>query len=143
MPKKTQHQTEHPFGLKMLQVLAEKGKPNDLAALAEAFGVSVPSTYDWIRHGRFSKERFVQLVLWSNRDLHWWFDIPLDIDPARPDGPFLVQRLPVGANRPPWPFSAISESAICALPAEHKLRLEGAMLAVCEALGLQGKQAAA
>ena len=78
MPKR-ERETTDPIGRKLLAVLREQGHPDDLKHLADAFGIQVQSTYDWIRHGRIAKERYARLVEWSGRDLHWWFDIPASI----------------------------------------------------------------
>jgi hypothetical protein len=75
MPKLPRSTTD-PLGQKLLAVLREKGTPDDLNALAQALDVKVQSTYDWIKHGRISKDRYARLVEWSGRSLHWWFDLP-------------------------------------------------------------------
>lgn len=77
--------TTNPFGQKFLRVMRDKGIDQDFAAAAAAFGVKVPSVYDWVDHGRFAKIRFARLVEWSGRSLNWWFDVPES----------------VGANEPP------------------------------------------
>lgn len=134
MPKK-HYETDNAFGQKLLQVMAEQGKADDLPALAEAFGVSVPSTYDWIRHGRFAKERYPDLVRWSGRGLDWWFDAPLQ--PAIDGTSNYAAREPVAPyGRPAWPFSRLSEAAVCKLSADERLLLEGALMAVIAQLGL-------
>lgn len=67
--------TSDPLGQKLLQVLREQGHPDDLNHLAAQLGVTVQSTYDYIRHGRLAKERYARLVEWSGRPLDWWFDV--------------------------------------------------------------------
>ncbi len=105
-------ETSNPLGRKLLQVLEEQGTPDDLVALAAAFDVSVPSTYDWIRHGRFAKERFGRLVEWSGHDLNWWFDIEL----ATATGLRLVHGTGAAIE---WPFQRVPYAAVKALsPAE-------------------------
>lgn len=69
--------TKNAFGQKFLRVMKDKGLAHDFAAVAAAFGVKVPSVYDWVDHGRFAKSRFADLVAWSGRSLDWWFDIPV------------------------------------------------------------------
>lgn len=133
MPKKP-YETDNPFGKKLLQVLAEQGKPNDLPALAQAFAVSVPSTYDWIRHGRFAKERYPDLVRWSGRGLDWWFDAPLHTTQELTTFAANEPLAPYG--RPAWPFTRLSAAAICKLSSDDRLLLEGALLAVIAQLGL-------
>lgn len=132
MPKK-RYETENPFGQKLLQVLAEKGAADDLPTLAAAFSVSVPSTYDWIRHGRFAKERYPDLVRWSGKGLDWWFDAP-NPQPTQALPPMREPSAPYG--RPAWPFTRLSESAVCKLTPDDRLLLEGAVLAVVAQLGL-------
>lgn len=87
MPKKARavRTTTNPFGQKFLSVMHAKGMDQDFVAVAKAFGVRVPSVYDWVDHGRFAKIRFARLVEWSGHSLNWWFDVPE----------------PVGANEPP------------------------------------------
>jgi hypothetical protein len=133
MPKKP-YETDNAFGKKLLGVMAEKGMAGDLARLAADFGVTVPSTYDWVKHGRFAKERYARLVEWSGRDLHWWFDVRDDsAAPARtahePIAPY---------GRPPWPFrSPLTEQTICNLAADDLRRIEGALLLVLAQLPAQ------
>ncbi len=77
MPKSTkQRPTENPIGKKFHEVMAEKAITGDYRALALAFKVATPSVYDWIDHGRISKERYPRLAEWSGRSLDWWFDVP-------------------------------------------------------------------
>lgn len=77
MPKPMkQRETDNPIGKKFHAVMAEKLMVGDYRALAKDFKVSTPSVYDWIDHGRISKERYPRLVEWSGRSLDWWFDVP-------------------------------------------------------------------
>lgn len=77
MPKPQKvRETSNPLGLKINQVMEEKGMAGDYAALAVVFEVKTPSVYDWITHGRLGKERYQKLVEWSGRSLNWWFDVP-------------------------------------------------------------------
>ncbi len=126
MPKK-HYETDNAFGKKLLQVMEAKGIANDLPKLAEAFGVTVPSTYDWLRHGRFAKERYAQLVAWSERDLHWWFDLPPGMSTVNT---FTANEPRATYSRPAWPFPAISEQALCRMSPADLQRIEGAVMLV-------------
>lgn len=128
MPK-APRTTDNPFGRKLLDVLAEKGHADDLNVLANAFGVKLPSVYDWVNHGRFAKERYADLVSWSNRSLHWWFDIPADSsrhEAREPSAPYAVG----------WPFPNIRQSDVCKLELPARLQLEAALLGAAAALRL-------
>ena len=77
MPKSQQERnTENPLGQKINALMREKGICGDYRALANVFDVKTPSVYDWVDHGRLSKDRYAALVKWSGRSLDWWFDIP-------------------------------------------------------------------
>ena len=131
MPK-SKYETENPLGRKLLQVLAERGTPDDLPALAQAFAVSVPSTYDWIRHGRFAKERYPDLVRWSGRSLDWWFDCQPGETTAIATMSVNESTAPYG--RPAWPFPNIPESRVCRLSLENRVKLQNVMLPVLDML---------
>ena len=78
MPKPTQERpTTNGLGQKINAVMREQGFEGDYARLAKVFNVKTPSVYDWIDHGRLGKERYAKLVEWSERNLDWWFDIPV------------------------------------------------------------------
>jgi len=126
--------TENAFGRKLLEVLADKGRPNDLAYLAQVFGVKQPSVYDWIDHGRFAKDRYAQLVAWSERSLHWWFDVPTEVTTVAEPSPGFGPR---------WPFKTLPYEDIAALDTESLRMLEGAILALAGNLGLRIKARAA
>lgn len=51
-------ETSNPIGLKFHQVMKEKGLIANYAAVAKAFEVATTSVYDWVDHGRISKERY-------------------------------------------------------------------------------------
>ena len=77
MPKpKSERVTDNPFGQKLNSVMRAQGIGGDYRALADVFGVRPQSVYDWVKHGRFAKERFADLVAWSGKSLHCWFDVP-------------------------------------------------------------------
>lgn len=118
MPK-LRRTTSNPLGKKLLEVMRAKGITDDYVALAEAFGVKVPSVYDWIDHGRLAKERYPQLVEWSGRSLDWWFDIPTDTikyAPAQPSRPVMVRE----PHAQEWPFPEIDPGRFSRLaPAER------------------------
>ena len=116
MPKEPRT-TDDPVGQKLLQVLREKGRQDDLKHLAKVFDVRVQSTYDWIKYGRISKDRYATLVQWSGRPLEWWFDVP-------------------SSSRPPWPFPQLQEDAIAAMDPLQIARLEGALILTAAQLGL-------
>jgi hypothetical protein len=137
MPKKPR-QTTNPLGRKLLQVLAEQGTPDDLNALARAFDVTVPSTYDWIIHGRFAKERYPRLVEWSGKDLHWWFDVP-PLAVAPPTHQRHVAE-PAAQYATAWPFRNVPLSAVQQLNPEQLQTLEGALLGVLAIIGPASKK---
>jgi hypothetical protein len=112
MPKKPspERPTDNPLGRKIQQVMRDKGQ--DFKALAEIFQVSVPSVYDWIDHGRLSKERYQQLVKWSGKSLDWWFDIETPGGHKYPtQNPTQAPAIVAESLRQygtAWPFPAIS-----------------------------------
>lgn len=108
MPK--ERATTDPLGLKLLQVLRELGRPNDLHYLAEVFGVKVQSVYDWIDFGRLSKDRYQKLAEWSGKSLDWWFDIQTGANQY-----FAREPDKIYYSRPKWPFADINEQRFCAL----------------------------
>jgi hypothetical protein len=140
MPKRS-YETDNPFGQKLLQVLAERGTPGDLPALANAFGVAVPSTYDWIRHGRFAKDRYADLVTWSGRSLHWWFDCPPVA--SEQSAPRTLEEPTAPYGRPPWPFPNISERRVCSMPIETRLKLQAVLTPVLDMLAPNQSETAA
>lgn len=109
MPKEPRT-TDNPLGKKILTVLREQGHADDLNYLAKAFDVNVQSTYDWIKFGRMSKDRFARLVEWSGRSLHWWFDVPARVE-----------------DRPAWPFPNVDEEALCGLDRDTLIALGGGL----------------
>lgn len=116
-------ETSKPLGLKINQVMAEKGIAGDYAALAREFKVKTPSVYDWIDHERLGKAQYRRLVEWSGRSLDWWFDIGVEAATAN------VRRLqepqpPAYVAPRPWPFSR-SYADYCALSDLDKGRLDG------------------
>jgi hypothetical protein len=124
MPKQGRT-TANPLGKKFLEMMKLKGIEDDYTALAAAFGVKVPSVYDWIDHGRFSKARYAELVRWSGRSLDWWFDIPPPLAAENAFAPMPIPQRPILAREvrdSEWPFSTIEPARYRALPlAEHQL----------------------
>lgn len=124
MPKQPRT-TTNPLGKKFLEVMKAKSIEDDYVALAEAFKVKVPSVYDWIDHGRFSKARYAQLVAWSGRSLDWWFDVPQPADGGYPKGQvraFVVQARDDTADG--WPFVTIEPHRYKQLPKTEKRVIE-------------------
>ena len=114
--------TDNPLGLKLNEVMAEKGIAGDYAALARAFEVTTPSARDWIKNGRMATKRYQALVDWSGRSLHWWFDI----HGPGPGGPALFTGdsdvRPWGALA--WPFLSFSAAEIQRLPDGARREIE-------------------
>ncbi len=54
-------------------------------AVAELFGVAVPSVYDWVNDGRIAKKHYGKLVEVFGRPLQWWFDM------ETPTGPLIAR----------------------------------------------------
>lgn len=69
---KKERETTNPIGMKINEIMREKGIPGDYAAVASHFGVAVPSVYGWVEHGRISKSRLPSLETWSGRPIAWW-----------------------------------------------------------------------
>jgi hypothetical protein len=127
--------TDDPLGKKLLAVLAEKGHPDDLNVLAEALGVTVQSTYDYIRHGRLSKDRYARLVAWSGRSLDWWFDVETKQSHQ-------VAAEPVAAYNA-WPVAGMTvEQLHRALTAEERAEVAGFIRGILAASS-RGKRSAA
>lgn len=108
-------ETSDPIGLKINQVMAEKGIAADYKALADAFGVTAPSAREWVQFGRIAKDRYPQLVAWSGRSLHWWFDVPEpggNTLPARESSPPAYVRPAPALPAPEWPFPTIEAARI-------------------------------
>lgn len=116
--------TSDPFGQKFNAVMAEKGIAGNYRAVAEIFGVRPQSVYDWIRHGRFGKDRFGALVAWSGRSLHWWFDLP-EPWPAQASSPAPGVAEQAGVYLTNWPFRTISKAEFDELPPDARLEIEG------------------
>lgn len=85
---KKERQTTNPIGLKINDVLREKNLIGDYAAVAEYFGVAVPSVYGWVDKGRISKDRLPMLTTWSGKPLTWWLGAE-----AEPDNASLMDAL--------------------------------------------------
>jgi hypothetical protein len=144
MPK-APRTTTNPLGQKILDVLREQGHADDLQYLATVMGVKAPSVHDWVNFGRLGKERFADLVRWSGKDLHWWFEIPTPIaglrvqEPTARYGGVLPMDVfstgsPDAQVRPPWPFPQLSEAWVCRLPPEQLAGLQRVLIATAEAL---------
>lgn len=106
------------------------------AALAEAAGVRSPSVTDWL-NGETKTLKAEPLVRAAHalRVSALW--LAVGEGPMRPrDGHFAVQEPAAPYGRPPWPFPQLSESAICGLARDDRLRLEGALMAAINQLGM-------
>ena len=73
--QKSERATSNSIGRKINEVLREKKMIGDYAAVAEHFGIAVPSVYGWIDTGRISKTRFSKLTAWSGKSLSWWLEM--------------------------------------------------------------------
>jgi len=125
-------ETSNPIGLKFHEVMKEKGLIANYAAVAKAFDVATTSVYDWVDHGRISKERYRQLVEWSGRPLDWWFDIqpaaalPMPIHAVNEQQP--VYQFP---PHPAWPFS-VSLDDYRRLSDSDRGRIDGYITSIVE-----------
>lgn len=106
------------------------------AALAKAAGVKPSSVSDWIK-GETKSLKALPLV----RAAHvlgvsaLW--LATGEGPMKPhDGHFAVEETRAPYGRPPWPFPQLSESAICGMARDDRLRLEGALMAAINQLGM-------
>jgi transcriptional regulator with XRE-family HTH domain len=106
------------------------------AALADAARVSRASVTDWL-NGETKALKAEPLV----RAAHalgvsaLWLATGEGL--MRPSsGPFVVHESPAPYGRPPWPFAQLSESAICSMARDDRLRLEGALMAAINQLGM-------
>ena len=124
--------TAHPFGVKINEVMAEKGYPGDYRRLAQEFGVTTPSAREWVLYGRFSKDRFEALAAWSGRPLEWWFSTQA-APPAAPP-PAMAPALKaaaaegvykIGKPPPPWPFPRIDPADFALLDVHDRAEIEG------------------
>lgn len=134
MPKPLKlRDTANPLGKKFHQVMDEKQMTADYGALARAFSVATPSVYDWIDHGRISKERYRQLVEWSGKPLDWWFDIPMTSIPSS-DPMVIHQDAAVYdiKNGSKWPFSRTFE-AFKRLSTSDQARVDGYITSLIDA----------
>lgn len=131
-------ETDHPFGLKLNAVMADMGMAGDYKRLAEDFGVTVASAREWITLGRFAKDRYADLVRWSNRSLDWWFDIP---PLAGATVALANERAATYRIAPPWPFRTVSVAQFEALDAWSRAEVEGFIKGL--ARGVQGRSSAA
>lgn len=117
--------TDVPFGQKFNDVMAAKGMAGDYAKLAEDFGVTTPSAREWVKYGRFAKERYPDLVKWSGRSLDWWFDAvpPLGLGAASS----VQQVTPIYDVPPPpaWPFRTVSVDQFWLLDDWGRAEVEG------------------
>lgn len=106
------------------------------SALAEAARVSRASVTDWL-NGETKALKAEPLVRAAHalRVSALW--LATGEGPMRPSsGPFAAQESPAPYGRPPWPFPQLSESAICAMPRDDRLRLEGALMSAINQLGM-------
>ena len=127
--------TQHPFGIKINQVMVMKGMAGDYQALADVFGVTVQSAREWVQYGRLSKAHYARLVLWSGRVLHWWFDVPA---PMGKDANATIALTPAPA---PWPFRHVSAGDYAQLDEYERGQVEGLVRALL--IQAQGKRKAA
>jgi hypothetical protein len=107
--------TNDPFGKKLLAVMSVKGLDQDFAALARIFGVKPGSVYDWVDHGRISKQRYPALRRWSGLSLDWWFDESASVAKLNK-----VEH----ANLGDWPFKTVSLEEVRNLAPRHARRIE-------------------
>ena len=134
MPKPLKlRDTANPIGLKFHEVMRDKNIVADYAAVARAFEVATPSVYDWIDHGRISKDRYPQLVQWSGRPLDWWFNIQPAAHQAS-DPVVIHQVTPIYdiKNGSKWPFSRSFE-AFKRLSQADQARADGYIAAMIDA----------
>ena len=109
------------------------------AQLARAARVKPPSVSAWMNGD--TKELMAEPLLRAAEYLGvnaMW--LATGEGPMRPDNAHHLRE--PGApyvSRPAWPFPGISELALCALPVEDRLRLEGALVATISALGMLEK----
>ena len=126
MPRPKQPiKTQNAFGVKMNTILALKGMEGDYKALADVFGVSVPSARQWIESGRVSKDHYATLVQWSGRDLHWWFDVPAPLDHSAAESKPLALHA-----QPAWPFRRVSPADYERLDEYERGQVEGLVQAL-------------
>lgn len=143
-------ETDHPFGIKLNQIMEIKGMAGQYQALADAFGVTVQSARQWVQYGRFSKEHYAKLVQWSGRDLHWWFNVPAKLnsdDPEESVTPAPQLQCQTRADDkshdtaesatlisapmvPAWPFRGISSADYALLDDYERGQVEGLVRAL-------------
>lgn len=106
------------------------------AALAKAAGVKPSSVSDWIK-GETKSLKALPLVRAAHAlgvSALW---LATGEGPMKPnDGLFAVEEARAPYGRPPWPFPQLSESAICGMARDDRLRLEGALMAAINQLGM-------
>lgn len=121
-------ETDDPFGQKLNAVMQAKGMAGDYRQLAQAFDVTVGSAREWIKFGRFAKERYGALVRWSGRSLHWWFDIDEPVDRAAATA-LAQERQPEYQVNPQagaaWPFVTIQPADFRLLDEPDRREIEG------------------
>lgn len=67
------------MGIKLKKAMERKGV--DKNAVAIAFGVKVPSVYDWLEHGRIAKKHLPMLESYFGIPMVWWLGDNLDLPP--------------------------------------------------------------
>lgn len=113
---------------------------NNQSKLAERLGKSPAQVSQWLSGYRTINEDSARGI---ERKLHkpaGWLDTPSDAVPppaqaSEPAAPFNV--------RPPWPFKALDESAVCALPETDILRIESWLLLLMAQTGMETKRRSA
>ncbi len=143
MPKpKSERVTDNPFGQKLNSVMRAQGIGGDYRALADVFGVRPQSVYDWVKHGRFAKERFADLVAWSGKSLHCWFDVPELSRPTPAPEPMPATNERAATYLVGWPFKTVTKADFDALPTDLQLQIEGYVRGVVHHHLVQKKPAA-
>lgn len=116
------------FGAKLNSIMAAKGMPGDYKQLAEIFGVTTPSAREWVKFGRFAKERYAKLVEWSGKSLYWWLDVPEPSPGAwgAPNGGEVREPTPPAFLRlsRAWPFDTVSAADYALLDAHARAEAE-------------------
>lgn len=73
------------IGIKLKKAMERKGV--DKNAVAVAFGVKVPSVYDWLEHGRIAKKHLPTLESYFDIPMSWWLSDNPDLPPATAEQP--------------------------------------------------------
>lgn len=105
--------------------------------LAKAARVSAPSVNDWLsgKTKTLRAEPLVRAALYLGVNPLWLAcgSGPMR-DSAAPPGTWQAHETRAPYARPPWPFSGLSEAAVCNLSEADRLRIEGAVLMLLHSL---------